>query len=229
MQLRKCLGGSLLAATALAQSSVTSADQPVISVFMIGGMGEASGEITTNLYASIVDNDATATTMEIGCDDTGLTDGELCNLFSGFTIINGPSTFEGGYSYSGAYGGNAMTMGCEITASTTAVCSQTVVADQGFGDFESDAQSNTAPGPETTSLTTDIPSSDITYYPITITAGALKTGGESGESGGAVSSTTGASASQTSSSSDNSSDGNRAVMAMSGGLTALIAAVMVAL
>jgi hypothetical protein len=123
--------------------------------------------------------------MVIGCSE-GLNtiDGELCNLFAGQTVIAGPSTFAAGYSFTVV----SMTLGCDITDSTTAICSQTA----------------TLPDPDrptdstVTTTTTALASSDITYYPVTITGGALKTGDDASEttSSGSSSESTGESSSE---------------------------------
>lgn len=163
--------------------------------------------------------------MKIGCESKN-PDDDTCNYFSGFDVINGPSTFRAAYAY------NEMTMSirCDIADSTTATCSQTIMGPAYM--LEED-------GPEITTQTADLDtsrvtstlttttfaSSDISYYPVTITAGALKTGGEDD----AASSTTGASAASASAGSSDVSDARRVTLKASGGLAGFIALVMMAL
>jgi hypothetical protein len=109
-----------------------------------------------------------------------------------------------------------MTVGCQLTGSptaTTGVCQQTVIASLDdlivSGDLTSDeglTATSDASG-SGTGLTTEVTmttfaSSDITYYPVTITAGTLKSGGGTGASAGETGSSSGSqSASETGSSS----------------------------
>ncbi|KPI42737.1 uncharacterized protein AB675_2071 [Cyphellophora attinorum] len=193
MHLRNSVAATaLLASHVYAQSSTADASgRPIVSVLAIGAAGDQA-----NLLASVVDNDATATTLLIGCDPAPGDDStelpDLCNLFSGFTVIQGASTFAAGYSY----GVESMTVGCELTGSptaTTGACKQTVVAsldDLGVGDGLTTDEGLTATGDASgsgTGLTTEVTTttfagSDITYYPVTITAGTLKSGGGGSES-----------------------------------------------
>lgn len=159
--------------------------------------------------------DDTATTMEIGCDQTR--EDETCNFFSGFQVINGPSTFEAGYQFNN----QTMTMGCEITDSSTATCSQTIIGqalmiDEGGPDARTQTDADTT-AITTTSTTTTLAPSEVSYYPVTITAGALKTGDESD----AASSSAGASASSTGAS--GSSDAGRLALSAPGALVGLVA------
>ena len=66
MQYRAYLASGLCAAMAAAQSSTTTADQTVISVFMIGAMGDAGPEAqsTVGLFASIVDSVSHSASVE---------------------------------------------------------------------------------------------------------------------------------------------------------------------
>lgn len=56
MLLRKGLAAGVLLGSVSAQSSTTSADETVISVFMIGAVGGGPEDNPDKIYASIVDN-----------------------------------------------------------------------------------------------------------------------------------------------------------------------------
>lgn len=164
----------------------------------------------------------------IGCDQIPGNEDDTCNYFSGFTVINGPSTFEAGYGY----GGTNMTMGCEIIGSTTATCSQEITALEYMQTADSPMVTETQPDIDTTALTTSattttLASSELSWYPVTITAGALKTGDEAA----AGSSTTGSGAasstgSASSAGADGTSDAGRIALKASGVLAGFAALVM---
>jgi hypothetical protein len=157
--------------------------------------------------------------MVLGCAEGRATDVDLCNVFAGQTVIAGPSTLAAGYSFTIV----SMTLGCDITDSTTATCSQTAT----LSDMD-------LPSDTVTSTTLTLASSEITYYPVTITAGALKTGDDASEtpSSGSSSESTGESSSESSTGAAATGSGVdsgaervdlRASLAFFGGVVALLA------
>lgn len=118
-----------------------------------------------------------------------------------------------------------MTITCAVTGTTTASCKQTVIrpADDldpnagdgggatatGGGDEEIfSTVSGTDTGLVTEVLETTLAGSDMTYYPVTVTAGSLKSGGEGGGSGSTTSGTGSAAASGSESASASGGSGS---------------------
>jgi hypothetical protein len=114
-----------------------------------------------------------------------------------------------------------MTIACAVTGTTTASCKQTVIrpADDmepnggyyGSGDDEIfSTVSGTDSGLVTQALETTMAGTDMEYYPVTITAGSLKSAGESGGGSGSATSGTGAAASASESASASADAGSGA-------------------
>lgn len=172
--------------------------------------------------------------MKVDCDNSGKEEGETCNLFAGFEVIQGLSTFAAGYTYDGL----GMTIGCDLTDSTIAFCSQTAdmpVEPEFTGTATVTDIDEAEWGTTTLVVERTIPPSSITYYPVTITAGLTGTGSEeiassttSGEDA-ASSTASGADASQTSVAADESSDAHRIGMKASCSLAGLLAFMMMAM
>lgn len=131
-------------------------------------------------------------------------------------------------------GGMSATIDCDMTSTTTGRCIQTVVGAASFFPDPSETAEVTATSMRSAEITFDLASSDISFFPVTITAGTLKTGAEASatsttSSGSAseseASSTEGASASATGS----DSAAPHVAMCVSGAFVGMVAALMFAL
>lgn len=101
------------------------------------------------------------------------------------------------------YNSGTMTIACAVTGTTTASCKQTVIrpvddmdpnagGESGGGDEQENFStvSGTDTGLVTEALETTLAASDMTFYPVTITAGSLKSGGGGGGEGSSTTSGT---------------------------------------
>ncbi|TKA80676.1 hypothetical protein B0A49_01625 [Cryomyces minteri] len=161
-----------LAAHTLAQNSSTT-----LSIFL-------PNTDPQSLVGSIIAVDSTATTLAIACPSG--TDPNDCGYPSPFTLTTGPSLYADSTVDPAGPGVFTQSVSCSLGGTTTAVCAAS------FGGSDANF-----PGLNTTTLA----QSDITLFPVVITAGAEKLGATAAAGAGAVAaSTTGASASASASS-----------------------------
>ncbi|KAB8071866.1 hypothetical protein BDV29DRAFT_159063 [Aspergillus leporis] len=135
----------------LAMAGLISATSTVTSMFLMGLDSQ-------NLVASIVDNDATATTYYVTCPPATQTDDDYadCGLGPGMTVTNAAPTIimqlneEPAFSY---------TVNCSVGGTTAAVCTAIAggPAANNAGTFISTLQQ-----------------SEISFAPVTITGGSIK-------------------------------------------------------
>lgn len=213
---------AILAGEALAQSNTATAQGPVVSVFLLDTDPQA-------LVGSIVKSDSSKTTIALSCPEGESAD--ECGFPSSVTIVAGPSTFRASITLDSV----TADIGCKIHGSTvSAVCSETLTGPAGYfalGGTASRADLSTETGTgtsiTTSSTSTTLHGSDISYYPVTITAGAGIA------SGTAEATSTSASGSATSTGSAASASGsntaNSLTVGMSGGVAGLVGLLMAVL
>ncbi|PYH94296.1 hypothetical protein BO71DRAFT_353573 [Aspergillus ellipticus CBS 707.79] len=130
---------------ALATAGLVSAQSTVVSMFILDADPQP-------LAASIIGNDATATTYSVNCPPG--TDSDDCGMGPGMTVINGPQTTmimddpDEDFWY---------TCICSLDGTTHAVCAETASGDG--ANF---------PGTSTTTL-----DEDLELMPVTVTAGSV--------------------------------------------------------
>jgi hypothetical protein len=151
---------------ALSQSTFTS--QETISVFLPGAMAQP-------YYGSIIAAAPSATTMYIGCapdtsvDDCGLANGVNYTAFAN-TAFDAIGTLPGELR---------ATLHCDYDTKTGADCVYTATITQSDppepGATTTEAQTGTLPVNTVTTNTTFAPS-EVTFQPVTITAGNVRSG-----------------------------------------------------
>ena len=151
----------MLAALASAQSTT------VVSIFE-GGANDTSGGVTfsmaKSLGGSVVGINADYTTYEVECMSGAATSD--CSVDEPYTLLAGPTTLSYSKPLPISVYGTTVTVDQDVHCSFTHTSESAVCTD---------TQSMSLDGQSTsTVLTTSIPSKDVFYYPITITAGVSK-------------------------------------------------------
>ncbi|KAF2234063.1 hypothetical protein EV356DRAFT_178086 [Viridothelium virens] len=168
---------SLLASYAAAQTTTTS--------IFFGGLADNSDPDDTffsTVVASVVSADATATVLAVNCasssNDTNNADecgGPDVTITANPTLFVIQSTIFASSETPSATGALTMSTRCELQGTTTGTCTWYEGGDaEAFGDDQSDLM--TAP------LTQELSATDISFTPITITAGVEKLAAASGSS-----------------------------------------------
>lgn len=154
-----------ISATTTLSTTAGSASTTHIKLYVIGET-QAVPQFT-GMAGSIVDANAVATTIAVECTE----DASGCDILSGpITAIQGPSTRGGTFVVKTETNGIEATMtvenSCKIAGTTqSASCAETLKI-----NGEADGQKTST----TISMTTEVPSSDITLEPLLITAGLEK-------------------------------------------------------
>ena len=168
---------SLLAACAAAESSTTSIFLGSMAANDPGDSENNGDSFLSTLVASVIDVDPTATTFALNCKappDTKPSDNPC--LYPAVTITANPSLFVmqttqyGEDDPASTTGGLTMSTRCELQSTTAGRCTWFEGGDTLAFDDSNDPEMMTTP------ITQTLAATDITFTPVTITAGLEKLG-----------------------------------------------------
>ncbi|KAL6714159.1 hypothetical protein ACLMJK_008653 [Lecanora helva] len=129
----------------------------------------------SSLVASIAGSDSTATSYVVNCANSAVTpvssfgaavtgffdvagNFDACGFDSAFTVVQGPSTVD----YTLTASGNTEAFNCKLMGTTQAICTDSMTGSYLLANSHTPIQTDT------------IPASLLTFFPVTITAGADK-------------------------------------------------------